>query len=229
MSLVLKYALLVIIGAILGWAIASVQYSQPHSQIEIHDATESSIKSTLLANHNLQSKTDAENCNQLMLKSPAPPALNKANKPQQIKTPDNLQRIEIMFDPEDYSPVSDLQYWQSKLYQGDNLEDKLTAIDELTLLNKPEELATGLGDPSIKIRKATVEGLQQIGDSNSIRLLAQSLYSEPNANQRINVIYALASLSYDPLAEQFIRLSMQKDPSIEVRRIAAQVLNEKVE
>lgn len=227
MSLILKYSVLVIIGCVLGWGIASVQYSQPDSQIEILDGTERSLTSPLLANHKLQSKTVAEDCNQLMSKSLELPLLNNANKSQQITTSDNLQRIEMMVEPADYSTVSDLQYWQTKLYQGDNIDEKLAAIDELILLNKPEELATGLGDPSIKIRNATVEGLQQIGDSESIRYLAQALYSEPNPKQRINVIYALESLIYDPIAEQFIRLSMREDPSIEVRRIAAQVLGEK--
>lgn len=96
------------------------------------------------------------------------------------------------------------RYWHNALYLGESIDDKLLAIDELIMLQESNLLASGLGDTSTDIRIATIKGLTQIGDVNSVQLLGQALFTEQNETTHELIINALHTLSYHDNAQVFL-------------------------
>ena len=90
------------------------------------------------------------------------------------------------------------------LYLSDSEDEKLSAIDELVQLQESNLLASGLGDASIDIRIATIEGLTQIGDINSVQLIGQALFSKQNKALTPHIIKALNTLNYHDNAQVFL-------------------------
>jgi len=102
-------------------------------------------------------------------------------------------------------------YWHNILFQSEFVDEKLSAIDELIHLQDSDLLASGLGDKSAEIRKATIEGLELIGDANSVQLLGQALFYEKDQILYSRIIEALETLSYHDNAQAFLDFLTKKD------------------
>ena len=104
---------------------------------------------------------------------------------------DQLKSVRIRDQRVDVYSDEPRSYWHNKLYLGHSIEDKLSAIDELVRLQESDLLASGLGNRSVEVRTATINGLTLIGDVNSVQLLGQAMFSEKNEDVHFIIIKAL--------------------------------------
>ena len=112
-------------------------------------------------------------------------------------------------------------YWQRILYETDDLELKLAAINNLVSDDATEELAIGLGDTSAYIRQKTLIGLGTINTENSIRMVGQTLFSDRSIENRLQAISILEKNFDMPFVEHLLTFTMKNDQDATVRQRAA--------
>ncbi|WP_114326413.1 HEAT repeat domain-containing protein [Candidatus Colwellia aromaticivorans] len=111
--------------------------------------------------------------------------------------------------------------WQRVLYESDDLDLKLAAISNLVSDDATEALAIGLGDTSALVRQKTFIGLGIINTENSIRMVAQTLFSDPSIKNRLEAIKILENNFDMPFVEYFLTFTMNHDLDATVRQRAA--------
>ncbi|NQZ24314.1 MAG: HEAT repeat domain-containing protein [Colwellia sp.] len=111
--------------------------------------------------------------------------------------------------------------WQRILYETDDLELKIAAINNLVSDDATEELAIGLGDTSAYIRQKTLIGLGTINTENSIRMVGQTLFSDRSIENRLQAISILENNFDMPFVEHLLTFTMKHDQDATVRQRAA--------
>lgn len=114
--------------------------------------------------------------------------------------------------------------WGSILYQSDDIDLKIAAINNLVSDDAVESLAIGLGDNSPYVRQKTLVGLGIINSETSIRMVGQTLFSDPSTENRIVAITILEKNFDMPFVDELLTYTMNHDQDELVRERAANSL-----